>query len=92
MLPNTESDASLLSARLGFWRWDVEVFADFAREKFVDFAVTRNCGDLTRHRIDVNGMIAAFPNEPTAVCFKVTEKIEPLHATIGNGSRITSAP
>src|SRR5213075_1286873 len=70
---------------------NVQVLTDLLREKIDDLAMARNRGRLLRATIDVNGVIAAFAQEFTAVVFKMSNQVTPLHP-VASGSRRTSAP
>jgi hypothetical protein len=53
----------------------------------------RNGRGFLRATIDLDGVTAAFAQEFTAVVFKVSNEIAPLHAVVtASASRTTSAP
>ena len=46
--------------------------------------MTRNGGRFLRPSIDVDGVIAAFAQEFTAVVLKMSNQITPLHSCVPN--------
>jgi hypothetical protein len=55
------------------WLGNVQVFANFPREEFNDLAMARNRRCFLRAAINVDGVIAAFPQEFATVLLKVAQ-------------------
>jgi hypothetical protein len=50
-----------------------QIFANFSRGKFDDFAMTRNGGNFFHGTIDINGVIAALAQQFAAVTFQMPD-------------------
>jgi len=88
--------ARRLTAR-SMTRWasglrNLQVTADLPREIVVDLPVARNSRALAHGAIDVNRMSATLTEEHAAARLQMPDELDPLHADMPSGSRMTSAP
>lgn len=72
------SDSTSTSNQLVAGR-NPQVHTNLSCELFLDLAVTRNSGGRTVRRVAINGMLATFAHEVTAVRFDVPDEVGSFH-------------
>jgi len=69
---------------------NLQIPADLTSQIVVDLFVAGNRRRLPEGAIDVNAVVAAFPEKLATVSLEVTDQTGAFHAEILRGSRMTS--
>jgi hypothetical protein len=65
--------SAVLVININSWTRNFQIFANFSRGKFDDFAMTRNGGNFFHGTIDIDGVIAALAQQFAAVTFQMPD-------------------
>ena len=78
--------------------WNLELFADSADRPFLNFAMTRDAGNLPALRVEPNSMGAALSEEDATLLTQVSLQVRKLHTSASSivsrtafGERFSSA-
>ena len=64
---------------------DIQISANFTGQEVIDVAVPWQGRAFARLAVDVNRVVAAFPQERAAVCFQMFDEVAPLHSASSDG-------